>query len=338
MNKRYPATWAVALMIAMVTACAQQRESAADMSMSSAESVAMESAADVSLPAKAVNAVDVEEEAAEADVATQLTSTTLSGVSGNRKLVRTANVRFRVKDVYQAALEIENAAADSAGFVAGSDIRAQIQSIRRRPLGNGKVVELAEYVVTGDLTIRVPSERTQEFLHAIAGTVEYLDQRDFKAVDVQFDLLRQYLDQQRIAETQRALSAMAQQNGRVGERQAAIESAGQSAAARDHARIEQLKLNDQIDFSTIRLSIYQPPELRTTESLDLDAQARQHSPGFFSRLGDSLAIGWYGLLEVLLQLSKLWPLWLLMAVPLIAIVGLWRFVKRRRRSKDASAR
>ena len=58
---------------------------------------------------------------------------------------------------------------------------------------------------------------------------------------------------------------------------------------------------------------------------DMDAAVRQNSPGFFTRLGKSLSAGWYGVLEVCLQVVKVWPLWLL----IVAIVLAYRRLRKK---------
>ena len=45
-----------------------------------------------------------------------------------------------------------------------------------------------------------------------------------------------------------------------------------------------------------------------------------NGPGFFSRLGESLAVGWRAALDIVIALAALWPLWLM-----VVAVGLaWR--------------
>ena len=45
---------------------------------------------------------------------------------------------------------VEDAVAAQGGFVVKNDIAAEISDTRRRSLGNGQLVELAEYTVHGD--------------------------------------------------------------------------------------------------------------------------------------------------------------------------------------------
>ena len=131
--------------------------------------------------------------ASQAPTDAQLTSSAATYTDAQRKFIRTAQAKFRVKDVYQSALAIEDAVAAQGGFVTKNDIDTNIDAIRKRSLGNGQLVELAEYTVRGELTVRVPSDKTQAFLRSIIGQMEFLDTRSFAATDAQFALLREQL-------------------------------------------------------------------------------------------------------------------------------------------------
>ncbi|MEO6365066.1 MAG: hypothetical protein ABIO38_03330, partial [Luteimonas sp.] len=99
--------------------------------------------------------------------------------------------------------------------------------------------------------------------------------------------------------------------GRLVDKADVISAQTGSKAARDEALIAHKEFEDKIEFATINLSMYQSPDVRQTELVDVAAMFRQHRQGFASRLGESLAAGWYGVLDVLLALMVLWPAWLL---------------------------
>ena len=284
----------------------------------------MESAGDQAAPAAA--SADFAQEAKSVDSSAgpseaQLSSSAATYSDAQRKFIRTAQARFRVKDVYQSALAIEDAVAAQGGFVVKNDISTQIDDIRRRSLGNGQLVELAEYSVRGDLTVRVPSDKAPVFLRSIIGQMEFLDGRSFAAADAQFALLREQLAYQRNQEAQQELGDQAH----TGEdRQAVISARTDARSGRDEALIAQKEFEDRVAFATLDLSLYQLPKLRRTEMADMEAAVRDNSPGFFTRLGKSLSVGWYGVLEFCLQLVKLWPLWVVLLLAVVAVRRLRR--------------
>ncbi len=302
-------------------ACSKQSAPADAMSEQAAP---MAEAARAPQAADAGAAASTDEAPASApDAQTQLQSAATSQDDGERKFIRTADVEFRVREVYRSALAIEDLVAEHGGFVARNDIQTQIDEVETRPGGDGKLIELATYTVRGHLQVRVPSARTQALLRALASQVEFLDRRNFAAADAQFELLRQQLAFARHQDAQRALGEVAAGRGKLGDKTDAVGARVDAQGQRDEALIARKTFEDRVAFATIDLSLYQSPQVRRTERLDVEAIVRRDGPGFFSRIGHSLSVGWYGLLDGVVALSRLWPLWLGLVLAAV-IVRRWR--------------
>lgn len=306
----------------------------APMAPPAEQAVAADAVASAEMADASSNAVAREEVARRQEVETdtrvdagQISSSAATYKDGERKFIRTAQAQFRVKDVYTSALAIEDAAAQQGGFVVSNDISAQTLSVQRRPAGDGKLIELAEYTVRGSLTVRVPSENTQAFLRAIASQMEFLDQRGFQAADAQFDLLRRQLAWQREQQAQQELGDAVRNGDRLDRKADVIAARTGAKLQRDEALIEQKQFEDRVAFSTITLSLHQLSKIRQTEMADVEAVFRKHSPGFFARLFEALRIGWYGVLDLVIALVHVWPLWLALG---LGVYGLRRWLRARR--------
>lgn len=258
----------------------------------------------------------------------QVSSSAATYKDAKRKFIRNAQAQFRVKDVYRSALAIEDVAAAQGGFVVNNNIYAQNLNSQRRPAGEGMLIELTEYTVRGDITVRVPSDNTQAFLRAIANQMDFLDQRSFSAADAQFDILRQQLAFQREQDAQRDIGQAARQGGHMLDKVDVISARSGAQQQRDEALIQQKQYEDRVEFSTISLSLYQMSKIRKTELPDVDAIFRDNSPGFFSRLGESMRVGWYGILDAFVALMRAWPVWLALILGIVAFRR-WRAARRR---------
>ena len=318
----------LSLIVAMA-ACAKKEEPS-----SAAPALAREAAGDMAraAPEAKPGAPAANNAVTAASLTQQMGSSAATFDDGESKFIRKASAKLSVKDVYVAALGIEDMVAAHGGFVVKNDIGAESISAAAHPAGEGKLLELNEYKVTGHLSVRVPSAKTQEFLRAIAGHIVFLDQRNFSAHDAQFDLLRRQLDATRNQETQGELGQAIENGAKLGQKAEAITARGEVKAARDAALLEKKEFEDQVAFSTIDLFLYQQSKVVQTERVDIDAAFRKARPGFFSRLGQELSGGWNGLLEFLLMLAKIWPV--------VAIAALGSAIvlraRRMRRSKRAA--
>lgn len=321
-----------------IAACSKQESAAESVAMDQSAEKAMggampaaapmpqEAAADAAATTEEARSVPQVETTNTVDAA-QVSSSAATFDDGQRKFIRTAQAQFRVKDVYTSALAIEDVAAQQGGFVVDNDIAAQTLSVQRRPAGDGKLLELAEYTVRGTLTVRVPSDKTQAFLRAIASQMEFLDQRGFDAADAQFQMLRQQLAYQREQQAQLELGQAVQSGDRLDRKADVIAARTGSKLQRDEALIQQKEFEDRVAFSTINLTLYQLSKIRQTEMVDVEAVFEKHSPGFFWRLFSALRVGWYGLLDLLLALLQVWPLWLAVG---LGVYGLRRWSLARR--------
>ena len=162
---------------------------------------------------------------------------------------------------------------------------------------------------------------------SIAGQVEFLDERNFAATDAQFDLLRQQLAYARQHDAQRTLDDVANSEGRLRDRTGAVEARTQAQAERDEALIQRKAYEDRVAFATIDLGLYQQPQVRRTERVDVDAVLRSEGPSFFSRAWHAISGGWYGLLDVLVGMIAVWPFWLVLGLVV------WGALRLRRRGR-----
>lgn len=306
----------------MLAGCSKQHEQAADAASPATEAAPAAPAADA-VPAANLAARRRSDAPAEPAAADQLQSAVASQDDGERKFIRAATAQFQVREVYRSALAIEDLVAQHGGFVVRNDIRADVDDVRTRSAGGGNLVELATYTVHGDLQVRVPSARAQGFLRALAGQVEFLDNRTFSATDAQFDLLRQQLAYERHQQAQATLGDVASGPGKVGDRAQVVEARSQSQGQRDEALIARKAFEDRVAFATIDLSLYQTPRVRRSERPDIDAALRRDGPGFFARLGLAMSEGWLGLLDVVVALARLWPLWAVLLAGAVMVRG-WR--------------
>ncbi|WP_157669758.1 DUF4349 domain-containing protein [Chitinibacter sp. GC72] len=100
----------VLLCTSLLFACGKKEEMSGGMAADVAESAPSEAA-----KAESTKTSPVE----------QLSSSTNSQTPENRQLIRQAQARFRVKDVYQSSMQIENIVAKLGGFITQNHIESQ---------------------------------------------------------------------------------------------------------------------------------------------------------------------------------------------------------------------
>lgn len=308
------------LLLLSMASCSKREESAANVA-------ATESAADA--PAADMAGLSKQMAASEASAAPQapplsamalISSALTPPNAGERRFVITSSLEFRVKQVLEAALKLEDLAAKHGGFVVDNSINAETGRIERSVRSDGSVLVLSEYTTRGRLTLRVPSANTQAFIREVAPLVEFLDNRRFSAQDVHLELLANQLLADRSAAAQDKLDDLADDPGRIDQRARVIDKGTEARANRDQAEINRLLLEDRIGFSTIDMAIYQNPEISRNIVSDFDSVRRDNRPDFLPSLSASLKSGWIGLVGFFIGLASVWPLLLVLAVLIVWIV------------------
>jgi hypothetical protein len=242
--------------------------------------------------------------------------------NGDRKFVRTADLRFKVKSVINATYGIEDIANRHGGFVTYTSLNSNIDNVNTTAISADSSLETTYFTVVNALTIRVPNTRLDTTLKDIAKHIDYLDHRVIKADDVALQILSNDLTQKRSAKTEKRLADAIDNRGKkLNETVASEEILSNKQEQSDNAKIANLSLNDQINFSTITLNIYQRQEIKR-ELISNHKNITAYEPGFGRKVIEALTSGWHILEVTILFLLNLWGLFL----AAIAVFLLYRYV------------
>ena len=210
----------------------------------------------------------------------------------SRLLRRSADLRVTTETFDETLREARAVAGRYGGMVAGED---------------GSAYDDGEARST--LTLRVPSDRFDVALDALAalGTVES------RAVSVD-DVTGQVVDVEARLRAQRAAEAryvaFLAEAGSIPEMLSVQERLDRVRADIESMESVARSLRGQVALATIRATFVGPATVA----------APPPAPGVFARAVDAIALGWNGMLAILLGVLPLWPLALLGAAGVVA----WR--------------
>jgi Domain of unknown function (DUF4349) len=244
---------------------------------------------------------------------------------GKRRMIRTADIRFRVKDVLRSTYAIEDVVRRFDGFVTNTELRSTIDGKQNIPISEDSVMETTRYTVINQLTFRVPNAQLDTTLKSLAAQVDFMDHRTISANDVALQLLRNQLEQARIRKHgARMENAIDDQGRKLKETLPAEDRLLDRQADADDALLANLGMEDRIAYSTVTLDLYQRQSVRN-EVLPSTANVTAYTPGFGQRLKASLADGLAVLEGLLLLVVKAW------SVLLLALIGflVWRRMRGR---------
>lgn len=243
----------------------------------------------------------------------------------NHQFIRTATLKFKVKDVVMAASTIEDIILKNKGFIIRSAITNKQSQLGEYNVSDDSVLVITNNYLEGDLKLKVPRELLDQTLREIAPIAVHIDHRVVEAEDVTFKLLSEKLKQERMAKKQKRMgNAIGSRSGKLGDAMDAEDRLDNALQQADDAYLSAFIINEKIAYSRIDINIYQDPitEKNTTFVPNYD----NYAPGFGSKFIDGLAGGWNIICSIFLFFINIWPVTLLILGIVLFIY--WRYGRK----------
>jgi hypothetical protein len=218
------------------------------------------------------------------------------------KLVKTADMHFKVKDVEQSSEEISMLTEMCKGMVMHHTVHSSTQKSEDIPLANDSVRQVTSYTTTADMVVRIPSALTEEFMNQVSKMAIYIDARNMAVQDRTLD----YLSTQMKTENRNEL-VKNQKEGRV-----KMKDSTYLLSVKDDIvdrKIGNMRTDADVKYSNIALSIYQSNTI--SKNVVVNDDPSSYRLPFFSRVGMAFQNGWLVLNEVIIALMNLWPIFIL---------------------------
>jgi hypothetical protein len=244
-----------------------------------------------------------------------------------RKMIRTADIKFKVKDVIKATYNIENIVVKYNGFVENTNLTSQINNSKETPIKEDSVLLTTYYSVINTLVLRVPNIQLDTTLKEIAQFVEFMDYRVINARDVTLDLLSKRLEQSRLARyDSRMTNAIDNKGKQLNDVSDAENNLLHKQTQADEAKLANLQILDKIKYSTIILFLYQNQSLKY-EVIAKEKMIKPYSTPFGIRFIDALKFGWTIIVEFSLFLIHIWSIILIAVLVLLGV----KYYKKRKK-------
>ncbi|MWB95427.1 DUF4349 domain-containing protein [Flavobacterium sp. GA093] len=231
--------------------------------------------------------------------------------NSKQKFIRTADIKFKVRNVAKSTYAIENAVQKFGGYVTYTNIQSTIHDQIKTKISQDSTLETTKYSVENNITIRVPNTQLDTVIKSIARQIDFLDFRVIKADDVSLKLLANQLSQKRsVVNEKRVANAIDNKGKKINDVMEAENTLANQKEENDNRKIENLSIQDQINFSTVTLQLYQKETIRQ-EIMASEKDSDAYKPNLGIQILDALKSGWYILETILVALLHLWPFLLL---------------------------
>jgi hypothetical protein len=233
------------------------------------------------------------------------------------KLVKTAGIHFKVKNVQQTA---EHIAALTTG-INGMVIHHQMGSTAERSqdihISNDSVMRVTAFNTTAEMTVKIPSTRLDDFLNQVGHLGIYVNDRSMDITDKSLDYLSAQLKLKNRAEL-----VSQQKKGKI-----VIKKPEDVLNLKDDMIDQQIgnrQIDDAVKNSVVTLSFYQSNTINKEVIANDDPSA--YNLPFFRRLGMAIENGWGIFVDVIIGMANLW-------VFILAGIGVWVLIRNYRGKK-----
>ena len=239
----------------------------------------------------------------------------------NRKFVRTADLKFKVKNVAKSTYAIENIVAKNGGFVTFTDLKSTINEKSETKISQDSTLETTRFTVDNTITLRVPNTQLDTVLKSMVKEVAFLDSRLIKADDVALQLLSNKMAQKRLTSHQKRLEKGIDTKGKkLNDITNAEDKVLDLETESDETVLKNLSLEDQVNFSTVTLYLYQRESV-VQEMVANEKSINAYRPHIGLQILDGLKTGWFMFEAIIAFIVQLW------SIIVLVILGLFIYKK-----------
>ncbi|MDR3693267.1 DUF4349 domain-containing protein [Mucilaginibacter sp.] len=233
------------------------------------------------------------------------------------KLVKTAGIRFKVKNVQQIAEHISALTNSINGMVIHHQMGSTAERSEDIRISNDSVMRVTAFNTTAEMTVKIPSTKLDEFLNQVGHLGIYVNDRSMDITDKSLDYLSAQLKLKSRAEL-----VSQQKKGKV-----IIKKPEDVLNLKDDMIDQQIgnrQIDDAVKNSIVTLSFYQSNTINKEVIANDDPSA--YNLPFFKRLAMAIENGWGIFVDVIIGMANLW-------VFILAGIGVWVLVRTYRNKK-----
>jgi hypothetical protein len=230
------------------------------------------------------------------------------------KLVKTAGIHFKVKNVQQTSEKIATLTISVHGMVMRHDMNSTPDRTTDVRISDDSVMRVTSFNTTANMTVKVPSAKLDDFMNQVARMGIYVNNRSMEITDKSLD----YLSSQLKLKSRTELVNQ-QKKGKI-----IIKKPEDVLNLKDDMidqQIGNLGINDAVKNSIVTLSFYQSNTINKEVIANDDPSA--YNLPFFKRFGMAIDGGWALFVDVIIGLANIW-VFILAGIGVLMLIRYYR--------------
>ena len=245
---------------------------------------------------------------------------------GIHQLIRTAQMKFRVKSVPEATYTIEDIITKHKGFIIRSAISNENNYYTTTNISKDSSLLTYHSNLIADLKLRVPRKQLDTVLKELAPLALEIDYRTIEANDVTLQLLSEKLKQERLNKKEKRVSNIDNNGKKLDSVIDAEEVLDNTIDDANKTKLAEYDIKDQIEYSTINIKLYQSTT-NYQEKVLREKPIEEYKPSLGEQAIEALHNGWIIISTLFIFLLNIWP------IILIAVLA-WILYSKYKKRKD----
>jgi len=228
------------------------------------------------------------------------------------KLIKTASMQFKVKNVRQTSEQIATLTSSYHGMLVHHQMGSTAEGSRDIRVSSDSVMRVTSFSTTADITVKVPSEKLDDFMNHVSAMGIYVTNSSMEMTDKSLD----YLSAQLKLKSRDELIAQ-QKTGKI-----VIKNPANVLMLKDDMIDRQISnrgIDDAVKNSVVKLHFYESNIIKKEIIVNDDPSA--YNLPFFSRIIIAIENGWRIFVDLLVLLFNLWMF-------IAAGVSVWLIIRR----------
>lgn len=227
-------------------------------------------------------------------------------------LVKTADMRVKVKNVQTTAEKISKLVSQKEGMVMHHNMKSEVVSSREIKLSDDSIKKLTVVNVNADMTVKIPSDFIEAFMDSVNHLSTYVDTRTMDIEDRSIDYVAEVLKTDNREKSVKLREKIKRVTNNTADSILAIED---NIVDR---KINNLHTEQAVNYSTVTLNLYENNVVKAEVVVNEDLSS--YSLPLFKRVGLALSTGWFYFAEFVIGLLHLWPFIIAIGAGAFAII------------------
>ncbi len=241
---------------------------------------------------------------------------TIADSTAGPKLVKTAEMRMKVRDVEKSRQDIYKLTSGMNGMVKHQSTESVEMGSETMPFSADSAVVVSSYQINSMITVRIPSEKLEDFMNVVAKLAILVNSRSVHVEDKTLDFIAANEKNKNRLEWLNKQNKNAAKKTELDVKNEQIDDA-----------IAKKRIDLDVAYSTVDLTVYQSGVILKERIANTDLG--NHRISFWSRVSYALGNGWGIFTDFLVGLANLW---VFVVVVIATIFGIRYYRKRNRKT------